>query len=107
MSRIISANAPIVLPAAGLTQSTVSIGAASAEVVPAVTDPNTPRRLLWIQNRYTTAAYLSFDGTAATVADGFELLPGAWLPTEFAATQGQVNAIRSSGTGNLVVLVGV
>jgi len=99
---LVRSSGPLQIAAASVTQATVSLTTVDKELLA----PGTYRWIL-IQNRGTTEAYLSLDGGAAVVADGFELLPGGTHRQEATVLGAGIRGIRSSGTGNVIVATGV
>lgn len=89
-------------PAAPVSQAAVSVGVASAQILPA----NAARRLLMVQNNDAAAnVYLNIAGAAASVAGGIKLPPGGSLLLDAATPSGAVSAIADVATAANAVTV--
>lgn len=87
--------------AEAMAHTSPSVGTSSATVAAAKAN----RMFLCIQNTYTTAVYVQV-GATATTTEGLKIEPGDSYTWDVVVPTGVVNAIRASGTGDVVVVEG-
>jgi hypothetical protein len=96
-------NVSVVNTSGPFTQTRVSVGTSSATVMAFGTN----RRYLLIQNKDAAATvYLTFNNTAATVANGVRLEPGESIEFQGYVPSLPVNAIASAVTNDVIILEG-